>query len=34
MTWTEKCDGEPAKPPSAAAPQGIKDIKDIFNMKP
>ncbi|KAF1391969.1 hypothetical protein PFLUV_G00047590 [Perca fluviatilis] len=31
MTWTEKCDGEPAKPPSAATPEGIKDI---FNMKP
>uniref|UniRef100_A0A8D0AGR6 Solute carrier family 12 member 5a n=1 Tax=Sander lucioperca TaxID=283035 RepID=A0A8D0AGR6_SANLU len=31
MTWTEKCDGEPAKPPGAATPEGIKDI---FNMKP
>uniref|UniRef100_A0A8C7EZ47 Solute carrier family 12 member 5 n=1 Tax=Oncorhynchus kisutch TaxID=8019 RepID=A0A8C7EZ47_ONCKI len=31
MTWTEKADGEPAKPPGASTPQGIKDI---FNMKP
>uniref|UniRef100_A0AAQ4QHG6 Solute carrier family 12 member 5a n=1 Tax=Gasterosteus aculeatus aculeatus TaxID=481459 RepID=A0AAQ4QHG6_GASAC len=31
MTWTEKCDGEPAKPPGAATPEGIKDL---FNMKP
>lgn len=31
MTWTEKADGEPAKPPGAATPEGIKDI---FNMKP
>uniref|UniRef100_A0A4W6EHJ0 Solute carrier family 12 member 5a n=1 Tax=Lates calcarifer TaxID=8187 RepID=A0A4W6EHJ0_LATCA len=31
MTWTEKCDGEPTKPPGAATPEGIKDI---FNMKP
>ncbi|KAK1901430.1 Solute carrier family 12 member 5 [Dissostichus eleginoides] len=30
-TWTEKCDGGPAKPPGAATPEGIKDI---FNMKP
>ncbi|KAJ4926667.1 hypothetical protein JOQ06_014416 [Pogonophryne albipinna] len=30
-TWTEKCDGEPAKPPGAATPESIKDI---FNMKP
>ncbi|CAB1461138.1 unnamed protein product [Pleuronectes platessa] len=32
MTWTEKCDGEPDKPPGAATPGGA--IKDIFNMKP
>ncbi|XP_064823632.1 solute carrier family 12 member 5 isoform X1 [Oncorhynchus masou masou] len=31
MTWTEKADGEQAKPPGASTPQGIKDI---FNMKP
>uniref|UniRef100_A0A8C5GQJ8 Solute carrier family 12 member 5-like n=1 Tax=Gouania willdenowi TaxID=441366 RepID=A0A8C5GQJ8_GOUWI len=31
MTWTEKCDGEPAKPPGAATQEGIKDI---FSMKP
>uniref|UniRef100_A0A674AZG5 Solute carrier family 12 member 5-like n=1 Tax=Salmo trutta TaxID=8032 RepID=A0A674AZG5_SALTR len=31
MTWTEKADGEPAKPPGASTPEGIKDI---FNMKP
>ncbi|XP_029286568.1 solute carrier family 12 member 5 [Cottoperca gobio] len=31
MTWTEKLDGEPDKPPGAATPEGIKDI---FNMKP
>uniref|UniRef100_A0A6Q2Z9C3 Solute carrier family 12 member 5a n=1 Tax=Esox lucius TaxID=8010 RepID=A0A6Q2Z9C3_ESOLU len=31
MTWTEKLDGEPAKPPGASTPEGIKDI---FNMKP
>ncbi|XP_046881399.1 solute carrier family 12 member 5 [Hypomesus transpacificus] len=31
MTWTEKSDGEPAKPAGAATPEGIKDI---FNMKP
>uniref|UniRef100_A0A8C5AJQ6 Solute carrier family 12 member 5b n=1 Tax=Gadus morhua TaxID=8049 RepID=A0A8C5AJQ6_GADMO len=31
MTWSEKSDGEPAKPPGAATPEGIKDI---FNMKP
>ncbi|CAL8274692.1 unnamed protein product [Boreogadus saida] len=31
MTWSEKGDGEPAKPPGAATPEGIKDI---FNMKP
>uniref|UniRef100_A0A674B1M3 Solute carrier family 12 member 5-like n=1 Tax=Salmo trutta TaxID=8032 RepID=A0A674B1M3_SALTR len=30
MTWTEKADGEPAKPPGASTPEGIKDI---FNMK-
>uniref|UniRef100_A0A8C6PCE4 Solute carrier family 12 member 5a n=1 Tax=Nothobranchius furzeri TaxID=105023 RepID=A0A8C6PCE4_NOTFU len=30
-TWTEKCDGEPAKPLGAVTPE---DIKDIFNMKP
>ncbi|XP_031683008.1 solute carrier family 12 member 5 isoform X2 [Oncorhynchus kisutch] len=31
MTWTEKADGELAKPPGASTPEGIKDI---FNMKP
>uniref|UniRef100_H2LQJ7 Solute carrier family 12 member 5a n=1 Tax=Oryzias latipes TaxID=8090 RepID=H2LQJ7_ORYLA len=31
MTWTEKCDGEPAKPPGATT---TENIKDIFNMKP
>uniref|UniRef100_A0A4W5KYD0 Solute carrier family 12 member 5a n=1 Tax=Hucho hucho TaxID=62062 RepID=A0A4W5KYD0_9TELE len=31
MTWTEKADGELAKPPGTATPEGIKDI---FNMKP
>uniref|UniRef100_A0A4W5RES6 Solute carrier family 12 member 5a n=1 Tax=Hucho hucho TaxID=62062 RepID=A0A4W5RES6_9TELE len=31
MTWTEKADGEPAKPPGVSTPEGIKDI---FNMKP
>ncbi|TNN76501.1 Solute carrier family 12 member 5 [Liparis tanakae] len=33
MTWTEKCDGEPAKPKPAGAttPEGLKDF---FNMKP
>ncbi|CAB1315558.1 unnamed protein product [Coregonus sp. 'balchen'] len=31
MTWTEKADGEPAKPPGTSTPEGIKDI---FNMKP
>uniref|UniRef100_A0A4W5L7F4 Solute carrier family 12 member 5a n=1 Tax=Hucho hucho TaxID=62062 RepID=A0A4W5L7F4_9TELE len=29
MTWTEKADGELAKPPGTATPEGIKDI---FNM--
>uniref|UniRef100_A0A8C7ZAD1 Solute carrier family 12 member 5a n=1 Tax=Oryzias sinensis TaxID=183150 RepID=A0A8C7ZAD1_9TELE len=31
MTWTEKCDGEPAKPPVDTS---TENIKDIFNMKP
>ncbi|KAI1891027.1 hypothetical protein AGOR_G00159630 [Albula goreensis] len=31
MTWTEKFDGDKAKPPGATSPEGIKDI---FNMKP
>ncbi|MEQ2204358.1 hypothetical protein XENOCAPTIV_011892 [Xenoophorus captivus] len=29
-TWTEKCDGEAAKPLGVTT----EDIKDIFNMKP
>ncbi|KAG9353366.1 hypothetical protein JZ751_017944, partial [Albula glossodonta] len=31
MTWTDKFDGDKAKPPGATSPEGIKDI---FNMKP